>query len=183
MERKFLPPCPDGRRARHQLSLTPMTSPKPSTSSDQLTPDPTAGLPEDLFLFISRITPLVNVDLLIQDDAHRTSPHLAQRRPLSRRLAYSRRHHPLQGVRSPAHSPGRPPRVGRFRRVRPRAHRRHREHRPGTQPRPLHFPPLPLPAEFPTRSAASGAHRSPCTRRLALACRSAPRPPAGPRPI
>jgi colanic acid biosynthesis protein WcaH len=30
------------------------------------------GLPEELFLFASRITPLVNVDLLIQDDAKRT---------------------------------------------------------------------------------------------------------------
>ena len=31
-----------------------------------------AGLPDDLFLFLSRITPLVNVDLLIQDGAGRT---------------------------------------------------------------------------------------------------------------
>lgn len=30
------------------------------------------GLPEELFLFVSRITPLVNVDLLIQDDSKRT---------------------------------------------------------------------------------------------------------------
>ena len=30
------------------------------------------GLPEELFLFVSRITPLVNVDLLIQDDSRRT---------------------------------------------------------------------------------------------------------------
>jgi ADP-ribose pyrophosphatase YjhB (NUDIX family) len=30
------------------------------------------GLPEEVFLFVSRITPLVNVDLLIQDDAGRT---------------------------------------------------------------------------------------------------------------
>ena len=29
-------------------------------------------MPEELFLFASRITPLVNVDLLIQDDAGRT---------------------------------------------------------------------------------------------------------------
>jgi ADP-ribose pyrophosphatase YjhB (NUDIX family) len=29
-------------------------------------------LPEELFLFVSRITPLVNVDLLIQDDTRRT---------------------------------------------------------------------------------------------------------------
>jgi ADP-ribose pyrophosphatase YjhB (NUDIX family) len=30
------------------------------------------GLPEELFLFVSRITPLINVDLLIQDDGGRT---------------------------------------------------------------------------------------------------------------
>ena len=34
--------------------------------------DPHRGLPEELFLFVSRITPLVNVDLLIQDDLGRT---------------------------------------------------------------------------------------------------------------
>jgi colanic acid biosynthesis protein WcaH len=35
--------------------------------------DPVAGnMREELFLFVSRITPLVNVDLLIQDDAGRT---------------------------------------------------------------------------------------------------------------
>jgi ADP-ribose pyrophosphatase YjhB (NUDIX family) len=34
--------------------------------------DPGAGLPEDVFLFVSRITPLINVDLLIQDDRSRT---------------------------------------------------------------------------------------------------------------
>src|ERR1022692_4518995 len=34
--------------------------------------DPHGGLPEDIFLFVSRIVPLVNVDLLIQDDAGRT---------------------------------------------------------------------------------------------------------------
>lgn len=31
-----------------------------------------SGLPEELFLFVSRVTPLVNVDLLIQDDRNRT---------------------------------------------------------------------------------------------------------------
>jgi ADP-ribose pyrophosphatase YjhB (NUDIX family) len=31
-------------------------------------PDPRQGLPEDVFLFVSRLTPLVNVDLLIQDN-------------------------------------------------------------------------------------------------------------------
>jgi len=34
--------------------------------------DPRQGLPEEVFLFTSRITPLINVDLLIQDDAGRT---------------------------------------------------------------------------------------------------------------
>ena len=34
--------------------------------------NPTAGLPEELFLFISRTTPLVNVDLLIKDEKGRT---------------------------------------------------------------------------------------------------------------
>ncbi len=34
--------------------------------------DPTVGLPEDIFLFITRITPMVNVDLLIKDEKNRT---------------------------------------------------------------------------------------------------------------
>lgn len=33
--------------------------------------DPRHGLPEDLFLYISKTTPLVNVDLLIRDDRNR----------------------------------------------------------------------------------------------------------------
>lgn len=35
-------------------------------------PHPENGLPEDVFLFISRLNPLINVDLLVQDDAGRT---------------------------------------------------------------------------------------------------------------
>lgn len=35
-------------------------------------PDPTAGLPEDVFLFASRIVPIVNVDLLIRNDLGHT---------------------------------------------------------------------------------------------------------------
>lgn len=31
-----------------------------------------SGLPEDVFRFVSRLTPLINVDLLIQDDRNRT---------------------------------------------------------------------------------------------------------------
>lgn len=35
-------------------------------------PNPSAGLPDDLFCFISTVTPLVNVDLLIKDEKGRT---------------------------------------------------------------------------------------------------------------
>ncbi len=34
--------------------------------------DATRGLPEELFQFVSRLVPLINVDLLIQDDRSRT---------------------------------------------------------------------------------------------------------------
>jgi ADP-ribose pyrophosphatase YjhB (NUDIX family) len=34
--------------------------------------NPSQGLPEDLFLFISRITPLINVDLLIKNEQNYT---------------------------------------------------------------------------------------------------------------
>ncbi|HIE34487.1 MAG TPA: NUDIX hydrolase [Candidatus Altiarchaeales archaeon] len=34
--------------------------------------NPSVGLPEEVFLFISRITPMVNVDLLIKDENERT---------------------------------------------------------------------------------------------------------------
>ncbi len=35
-------------------------------------PDPSSGLPDDIFYYISRTTPLVNVDLLIKDEKGRT---------------------------------------------------------------------------------------------------------------
>lgn len=35
-------------------------------------PNPSAGLPDELFYYISRTTPLVNVDLLIKDETGRT---------------------------------------------------------------------------------------------------------------
>lgn len=38
---------------------------------DSWAPDPRAGLPYELFLFISRLVPMVNVDLLISDDQGR----------------------------------------------------------------------------------------------------------------
>jgi colanic acid biosynthesis protein WcaH len=39
---------------------------------DNSIPDRTKGLPEEIFYFISRTTPLVNVDLLVKDGAGRT---------------------------------------------------------------------------------------------------------------
>ena len=39
---------------------------------DSLIEDPRRGLPEDLFLFASRITPMVNVDLLIKNEKMQT---------------------------------------------------------------------------------------------------------------
>lgn len=39
---------------------------------ESLIQDPSKGLPEDIFQFISRTTPLVNVDLLIKDKKNRT---------------------------------------------------------------------------------------------------------------
>lgn len=39
---------------------------------DLLVPEPENGLPDDLFYFISRTTPLINVDLLIKDEGGRT---------------------------------------------------------------------------------------------------------------
>lgn len=45
------------------------------TSIDELEArigDPSRGLPEDIFLFTTRITPMVNVDLLIQNEAGHT---------------------------------------------------------------------------------------------------------------
>jgi ADP-ribose pyrophosphatase YjhB (NUDIX family) len=41
-------------------------------SLDTALGDPRQGLPEEVFRFASRITPLINVDLLIQDDDGRT---------------------------------------------------------------------------------------------------------------
>ena len=39
---------------------------------DQWVPDPKGGLPEEFFLFISRFTPVINVDLFIHDERQRT---------------------------------------------------------------------------------------------------------------
>jgi len=39
---------------------------------DKQISDSSSGLPEELFFFISRLTPMVNVDLLIKDENGRT---------------------------------------------------------------------------------------------------------------
>ena len=39
---------------------------------NNLVPNPSSGLPQDLFLYISSTTPIVNVDLLIKDENNRT---------------------------------------------------------------------------------------------------------------
>ncbi len=39
---------------------------------DKSIPDPKAGLPDEVFYYISRITPMINVDLLIKDEFNRT---------------------------------------------------------------------------------------------------------------
>ena len=39
---------------------------------DNHAPNPSAGLPDEVFYYISRTTPLVNVDLLIKDEKRRT---------------------------------------------------------------------------------------------------------------
>lgn len=38
----------------------------------QTVPDPTAGLPDEVFYYVSQTTPLINVDLLIKDEDRRT---------------------------------------------------------------------------------------------------------------
>jgi len=39
---------------------------------EEQVPDPSKGLPDGVFFYISRVTPLVNVDLLIKDEKNRT---------------------------------------------------------------------------------------------------------------
>ncbi|GHV92558.1 hypothetical protein AGMMS50268_30610 [Spirochaetia bacterium] len=48
-----------------------MTIAEAVTFLDNSIPDKTIGLPDDIFYFISRTTPLVNVDLLVKDEKGR----------------------------------------------------------------------------------------------------------------
>ena len=45
---------------------------KAINSLEALIKDPSRGLPEDIFLFISKITPMINVDLLIKNKGDHT---------------------------------------------------------------------------------------------------------------
>jgi ADP-ribose pyrophosphatase YjhB (NUDIX family) len=52
-----------------------MASPRVSAVEEeirQIVPDPRVGLGDDLFLLVSRLTPMLNVDLLVQDKDSRT---------------------------------------------------------------------------------------------------------------
>jgi colanic acid biosynthesis protein WcaH len=55
-----------------KLIATAMDTTSAIRELEASTPNPTMGLPLDIFLFISSRTPLVNVDLLIQDENRRT---------------------------------------------------------------------------------------------------------------
>lgn len=48
-----------------------MTLPEAVALIDNTVPEPERGLPEELFLLASRVTPMVNVDLLVRDVAGR----------------------------------------------------------------------------------------------------------------
>lgn len=39
---------------------------------EKAVPEPALGLPDDVFFYISRVTPMINVDLLVKDKAGRT---------------------------------------------------------------------------------------------------------------
>jgi colanic acid biosynthesis protein WcaH len=49
-----------------------MNIPEAISFLDASVPEPSRGLPEEVFLYISRTTPLINVDLLVQDEKGRT---------------------------------------------------------------------------------------------------------------
>lgn len=48
-----------------------MTNQEAIAQLERAAPHPEDGLPEELLLFISRMAPLINVDLLVQDEAKR----------------------------------------------------------------------------------------------------------------
>ena len=62
------------KQVKHKNSLFEVSSPNIHDAIaylDRLVPDPNQGLPPELFYFVSRVTPLVNVDLLVKDETGR----------------------------------------------------------------------------------------------------------------
>ncbi len=49
-----------------------MTTEEAIAQLDRAVPAPENGLPEEVFLLVSRLSPLINVDLLVQDERKRT---------------------------------------------------------------------------------------------------------------
>jgi ADP-ribose pyrophosphatase YjhB (NUDIX family) len=49
-----------------------LTNRKKILSLESVIDDPSDSLPEDVFLFITRLTPMINVDLLIKNDCNQT---------------------------------------------------------------------------------------------------------------
>jgi ADP-ribose pyrophosphatase YjhB (NUDIX family) len=64
-------PFPNERRGGTFMA-DPTAIKRATHTIDSLIDDPRRGLPEDLFLFASRITPMVNVDLLIKNERGQT---------------------------------------------------------------------------------------------------------------
>lgn len=59
---------------KHKNSLFEVSSPNIHDAIvylDSLAPEPHKGLPQELFYFVSRMTPMVNVDLLVKDEKGR----------------------------------------------------------------------------------------------------------------
>lgn len=55
-----------------QTKHDPAAFRRAAAAIDALVNDPRSGLPDEIFLLVSRLTPMVNVDLLIRDDDGRT---------------------------------------------------------------------------------------------------------------
>jgi colanic acid biosynthesis protein WcaH len=56
----------------NRAPLTMSSYDQPIAALERAIGEPHSGLPEPVFLFVSRITPLINVDLLIQDEQRGT---------------------------------------------------------------------------------------------------------------
>lgn len=60
------------RRQNMSVEHSPLVVEKEMEILESVIQNPTKGLPEEIFLFVSRITPMINVDLLIKNDQNQT---------------------------------------------------------------------------------------------------------------